>query len=201
MRRRPSWLVALVAICALGCPNIASADAGIPMLAYLWPGFWVALPLVILIETVVATRVLNESWRRALKLSGIANLASTLLGIPMTWLLLLVVQGLTLRLSGVGGRGSHIPRWLDLLLLPVMAPLGVPLHPADDAAWHVVASAIWLCGMFFLASVWLEARVVSWRSGISQVDARRWSWRANAASYGIIEAILLALLLWSVVAR
>jgi hypothetical protein len=182
----------------LAMPSVGRADAGLPMIALLWPASWVLLLPIILVEAHVAKRVLALQRGTALRMSAKANLVSTLAGIPLTWLVLFLLEVLALS-SGIAGDGRTRPSPLVAsLLLPLMAPMGVRMFPSEDQDWDPVAAAMWLCAMFFLVSVWLEARVVAWRSGISIVDARRWSWRANLASYGIMEAVLIGVLVWVV---
>ena len=74
------------------CP--AAADVGMPMIVLVWPGAWVLFLPVVALQSVVAHRLLKLSAGRALRVSFVANLVSTLAGIPVTWLLLLMLQWL-----------------------------------------------------------------------------------------------------------
>ena len=97
VRRRASRKLLLVTALFVGLhllPSSASADIGLPMLFVVWPPLVLLLLPVIAIEASCAHRVLGLDWRRALSVSGRANLISTLLGVPLAWLLI-VLLGLT----------------------------------------------------------------------------------------------------------
>src|SRR5580698_6792977 len=64
------------------------ADAGVPMLFVTWPGMLVALIPVIVIEAWIMKRRLKLAVGEALRLTGIANAASAIVGIPLAWLAL-----------------------------------------------------------------------------------------------------------------
>jgi hypothetical protein len=70
----------------------AHADMGVPMLAVVWPLSWLLLIPVIAIEAVVAYRLLGNDWRKSFKISAIANLVSTLVGIPLVWVIWLLFE-------------------------------------------------------------------------------------------------------------
>lgn len=168
------------------------------MIVLVWPGFWLLLVPIILIEALVAQRVLKVPWRPALRLSAKANLISTLAGIPATWLALLAVQmlatGVLVLGSNIWGLGNE-PPWVLVLLAPVTAAWIGP-----DQSWEVAAAAMWLCGAFFLISVWLERWVLKRNSDLSSIAIRRWSWEANILTYSMIEILLGGLLVWTLVA-
>jgi hypothetical protein len=87
-------VAAAVLIGIIALPSPAAADVGMPMIVLVWPGAWVLFLPVVALESVVANRLLKLSAGRALRVSFVANLVSTLAGIPVTWLLLLMLQWL-----------------------------------------------------------------------------------------------------------
>lgn len=89
-RRPVSACRAVALLCAIAIPS--QADAGIPMLAIAWPGMFLALIPVVLIEAWVLKPRLCLSMRRALKLASVANLASTVVGVPIAWRVYLALQ-------------------------------------------------------------------------------------------------------------
>ncbi len=92
MRRRDiARAGAALAVVAL-FPTPVSADAGVPMLWLVWPAAWMMLVPIIALEAVVARRVLTTGWAESLKVSTVANVVSTLAGIPLTWLALLLIE-------------------------------------------------------------------------------------------------------------
>jgi hypothetical protein len=183
------------ALLALGAPTHAEANAGIPMIVLLWPGFFILFLPIVLLEGQVARRLFDIPWRDAIWLSGRANLYSTLAGIPGAWLALLLIEFLVGGLASFAVQGDAKP-WLNYLLMPFMAPWVVVWREEDS--WVVPAAAMWLCVAFFFVSVWLERRVLARRPSLPRQQVRRWSWEANILSYGTIELLLAALLVWSV---
>jgi hypothetical protein len=74
------WLVGGV---LLLWPSTALANPIIPPVAIIWPVAWLALVPVVLVETAVACRVLGWTCGRALRMATVANLFSTLVGVPV----------------------------------------------------------------------------------------------------------------------
>src|SRR5881628_2086955 len=100
----------------------AWADAGVPMLVLVWPASWVLLIPIIFVEAEIARSMLVLPYGRAFEVAGLANLASTFLGIPLTWGALVLVEILT----GLIAWGLH--------------PLGVatPGEASSSAWWDSV---------------------------------------------------------------
>jgi hypothetical protein len=111
-------------------PRTAHADAGVPMIAVLWPWAWAAFIPVCLIETLVAKRLLSLPLLQCARLSVVANAWSTLVGIPLTWLALFLVEmggGLGLWVSGA----EPGPVWTA-----VLSPIGAPWLGPQARPWH-----------------------------------------------------------------
>lgn len=166
--------------CLLAIPSAGYADIGLPMLFYVLPASWVLLPLVIVVEAVIAVRLLRTGWKMALCVAAAANLLSTLLGVPLTWVVLVVPEALLF--DGAAGLDTF---WQRLYAVTVQAPWLIPYE--SDLYWLVPAAAMSLCVPFFLISVWIE-RLVALRMLPDQqpADVRRWAWAANGATYGVI---------------
>jgi hypothetical protein len=148
-----------------------------------WPASWVVFVPVVLVEAVVAQRVLGLPMRDAIKLSLVANAWSTLAGIPITWAVLTVLEmcaGLILaRVAGGPGSAAN----------PLMVLLCAPWLPPVKASWILPAAGATLCVPFFFASVWIEARSAGRR--VPAAKAMGWARRANAATYGFFLVLLL----------
>lgn len=191
-----SWRRALlVATVVLATPALAEADAGVPMIVLVWPGFWLLLLPIVVLEGSVARRVFQMPWKGALKLSAEANLVSTLVGIPLTWLVLFIVEMLAAGGTWVGFQAagvSELPKWAEYMLMLLSAP-----WVGGEEPWIVPAAAIWLSVFFFLTSVWIERRVVARRTSLPATQVRTWSWQANILSYIVIEVLMLGLLAWT----
>jgi hypothetical protein len=190
-----SFLAIYAGVCVCLVPSVASADAGIPMLVLVWPGAWLALLPVVLVEALVARRLLRLRFGRSLRVALVANLVSTGVGIPVTWLGLVLVE----MLGALGIAGTTVfatdfesDRWFQLAFFPFMAAW-LP----DSAPWMVVAAAIVLCVPFYFVSVWLEFLVARrFLPEFERVQVKRWSRIANAVSYGLIVLGLLGYMLY-----
>ena len=68
----------------------AYANVGLPMIALTLPGMLMALIPVIFIEANVYSQKLSIPYSKSLKLASISNLLSTLIGMPVTWGILLI---------------------------------------------------------------------------------------------------------------
>lgn len=184
----------VVAALSVLAPTAARADAGVPMLALLWPASWIAFIPVVIIEAWIARRIIGLTWKPAVIRSSIANATSTLIGIPLTWGALLVVE---LVLSG-GGRAfgiDTIPQKLFAAI--VQAPWLIPYE--EDLNWLVPTAAIVLLVPFFFASVFIERWAFDRKKQLEKSLVQLWSWKANLATYGIILFLLLCTLAYSIV--
>jgi hypothetical protein len=152
----------------------ALANVGLPILAVTWPGAWLLLVPVVLVEALVARWVLASSWRQSLKLAAWANVASTLLAVPLSWLLpflpILLIGGLA---------RSSLPSQLQAWLLILGSPFWLP-PMADSQTWLIPLAAAFLCLPAYAASVWIERLVGSYvLRPIPTASMQRWAWIAN----------------------
>src|SRR5437899_357804 len=88
---KPPRILSLIALLLL-LASPAHADAGVPMLLVIWPASWVLLLLIIPLEAAVGVRAPGGSFRHRLKMAAAANLVSTVVGIPLTWGVLVALQ-------------------------------------------------------------------------------------------------------------
>jgi hypothetical protein len=176
------------------------ANADIPMLILALPGMVLALPIVIGVEAAVLRRDLNVSRRVALRVSSLANAASTLVGVPLTWAALLALE------MFVGVAYSRLlpdsgePHTLvgKALLLVLQAPWIGPSE--SDAHWMLPAACLVLLVPFFGAS-YVTERIVALRilrtqdpTLIGQSVAR-----ANVLTYSGFAIVVTAWLLRNLV--
>ncbi|WP_201496526.1 hypothetical protein [Rubrivivax sp. A210] len=178
-----SFLLVLVSV-----PSLAWANAGIPMLALVWPAQWLAFFPVVAFEALYIARTLSIPFRQQLKPLAQANLLSTLVGIPLAWAALLVVEfavaGLAVTALPENVAESNLVR---VLTFPFTAPW------IGGSSEHEVRLAfIVLMFPFCAVSAYVEAKFL--KRHFSALDAER-SRRAiimsNVLSYLFLAAITL----------
>lgn len=184
LARWPCWHCLPVFAVLTLWPSSAMANVGLPMLFVVWPSAWVLFAPVCVVEAMVAKRMLSLPTAQCARLALRANAWSTLAGIPLTWLALVLVEvaasfGLSIAEvdPGIGRR----------LLAPVFAPW---LWPTDQS-WHLFAAAAFLCIPFMLVSM----RVERWSAEkqLPRDEAQRWAQRANLVTYVPIIAVLVGM--------
>jgi hypothetical protein len=167
-------------------PGQTWANAGYPMILAIWPTAFSLLLPIVLIEALAARRVFKGSFLQGLKLSAAANLASTILGIPLTWYLLALVENRLLSWFPPSTSEST-----SILSVTIGSPWLMPMDLERDLPWMVPAAGLSLCVPFFFVSVVIEglaARLIL-RSSPPR-NAWRWAWIANSLSYLLLVACL-----------
>ncbi|WP_020413070.1 hypothetical protein [Microbulbifer variabilis] len=140
----------LLAFLALLAPGIAYANAGVPMLFLAMPAFLVSLVPIIAIETLYISKGMRLPLAQSLKTVSISNVASTIIGIPLTWFLLVLVQLVT----GGGGAYGIDSLMGKILAVTWQAPWLIPYE--EDLNWMIPAAGLILLIPFFFASWWSE---------------------------------------------
>jgi hypothetical protein len=167
---------------------MAFADAGVPMLALIIPGFAVSIIPIIIIEYFYLKRKLALTAAHARTASITSNLVSTLIGIPLTWLILVVIQMFT-----GGGRAYGIDTLIGrIIAVTWQAPWLIPYE--SDLGWMIPAAGIVLLVPFFFVSCWIEY-IIS-RRVLRESDAKAVKIAvrgANLLTYGLMS---LCLFIW-----
>jgi len=167
------------------------ANAGVPMIFIQWPLMLVALVPIIAVEAWLIRRWTPVSSREALIGVAKANLLSTLIGVPLAWLVMLVIELAVLAPVPMLSERFHLefqgPVWgvLEFLLsVAWLAPYEGNLH------WMVPAAVGLLLVPCFYASVVIErwACLRTWRT-VDPTAVRRGVFRANFASYLLLFAL------------
>lgn len=168
----------------------AHADIGVPMIFITLPSMLVALLPVIQVEAFVLGRKLGVAHRTVIKAVSIANIVSTIIGIPVTWFLLVLVEMFT---GGGGAYGIETTKQ-RFLAVTWQAPWLIPYE--HDLDWMIPAATLFLLIPFFFASWLIEERIV--RAFLKESDPRsvkRGMFAANGASYLLLGLITLCWLL------
>ena len=157
----------LFGLAALFAATPAAANAGLPMLAVVLPELLLLLIPTIVIEAQILISWLGLRHGRAFAMSTLANLASTLVGVPLTWMLLRQIEIVTL--------GDELVPIDSLWDAVVVGVLQAPWVPDSGRLTVMVVTLAWLMLVFFAISCLFEWAVI-----------RGWLWRARTASaFGI----------------
>lgn len=163
-------------------PLPANANAGLPMIIIFWPLLCLLFIPIIFIEYGVMkrrTHALSPSpplfWPLV-----VANLFSALIGIPLTWVVLVALE--------IGGALLFSQWGLDLnnvgsYIWPLTAPW---LYPNTlQHQWMIVAALLILLIPFYFISAWTEGRILAWmtKNKGDKPLIRKAAWRANLYSY------------------
>lgn len=174
-------------------PAVASANAGVPMILITFPLMAIALVPIALIESAIVSARLGQSFGASLKVVGLANALSTLVGLPVTWLTLVAAQLLT---GGSGAYGIESIR-SKFLAVTWQAPWLIPYEA--HLYWMVPAACLTLLIPFFLASYQIEYRVVArLMRGNTKAAVARAMFRANLVSYSLLFLADIAWLTYAV---
>jgi hypothetical protein len=174
----------LVFLVLLIFPTLALANVGLPMLAVAWPLSAPAFIPVVIIESWVVRRALGISWSSATTQMLKANFISTLVGIPLAWVISVAAEfSLAILIVNTTDSRSYPPPGLGevgnvILTAPWLGPIN------QGANWILPLAMIVLLVPFFLVSFWIEAWYVG-RHLCPETpnQARLAIWKANAYSY------------------
>ena len=171
----------LFGVMLLSMPGLAQANAGLPMLLLIMPAFAIALLPIILVESLYISRRLALSLVLTAKIATVANLVSTVAGIPLTWLILVVAQIAT------GGGSAYGVDTLAGKILAVtwQAPWLIPYENEMD--WMIPVASIVLLVPFFFVSWWVEYRVTrKMLKNAASATLKSTICRANLISYCLL---------------
>ena len=155
----PSWVVSDIkktyplfyiglTVFLLAYSQHVSANAGVPMIFLAMPALLISIVPIILIEALYISRSLSFSLKKAAKTSVYSNIGSTLVGVPLTWGVLVLVQ----MIAG-GGSAYGLETTQDkILAVTLQAAWLIPYE--SEMHWMIPAAGLILIVPFFLAS-WL----------------------------------------------
>jgi hypothetical protein len=178
-------------------PSTAQANIGLPMLVYIMPASWILFFPIVVIEGWVARSILGIAWKSALLRSALANAASTLVGVPLIWAILVVIEMLTgfgvNPVATLAGRSFGMDSFFAKLLSVAFAAPWLPpsKHYMD---WMIPVAGIILIFPFFFASVFIERWIFAMKSDMQKPLVRLWSWKGNIITYGRILCSLIIVL-------
>ena len=175
MRRALSVMLMVIATAAM--PTLAYANIGLPMIALVLPPAWSLLVPIVFLEAAIGSLRFGIPFGRALKAQAVANTFSTVIGLPLAWSVLAILE-----LSCCGtALGLQTPLH-RIYAFTIQSPW---LIPYEGEFWWMIpaASAVFvplLCGV----SIVLEYPIVTRLVGPEfAVNGWRWVVRANILSY------------------
>lgn len=167
------------------------ADIGVPMIfpQVILMGF--ALLPVVLIETIVVRKRIMMPFSTALKHVGMANLCTTIIGVPLAWGVMLILDLVCTHGGEAWGINTPVQK---LAAVTLQAAWLVPYE--DELHWMIPAAATVLLIPCFLVSVLIERWILIrlWK-GQDRVAVRSAVLQANAWSYLLLA---IAGVLWTV---
>lgn len=170
----------------------ASANAGIPMIIIVEPLLWLTFIPIVLIESVIYVKTIQGlSFKKIIIPTVLANVFSTIIGIPVTWLGLFGIEAV---LSG-GSEFNVIEPFKSILNVTVNAPWMLP----DPTLLEAIIAMIVLFIPFFFISVWSERFILA--KMLKKIDKEtiyKSAFKAHIGSYAFLGLAMLLqiLILW-----
>ena len=157
---------------------------GLHMVFLSWPGMGLALLPAILIETLFLARRLTLRVAQVMPAVSVSNMLSTGIGIPITWLVLTLVQFTT------GGGYAYGLDSLSAKFLAVtwQAPWLLPYEP--ELYWMIPGSMLTLLVPYFFMTWAVEYRVMKRRLLIDRALLVRAVGLANLLTYSMLMLLV-----------
>jgi hypothetical protein len=182
---------------------ILLADAGLPMIALTFPAMLILLMPVVLVEAFLYKRWLGIKTRKAFSYSVWSNIASLILGIPVAWMVMLLLE-----FSFFQVFESQVERYGDSpLAKAVFLLVGSAWIGPTGTPWVIAAACLILLIPFFFASYGVEytvVRLMMRNDDVSEaelLDVRIAVRNANLATYTAMFAGTSVWLVWSYLHR
>jgi hypothetical protein len=170
------------------------ANAGVPMLFVMYPTMLISLIPIILIESVIFLNHLDVSFYEVIKASLVANLFSTIIGVPLTWALLLIFQMITGGSSGYGLTTFSKKLYSVTFQAPWLIPYNKNLY------WMIPSAALFLLIPFFFVSWFSEYYLVKYFFvEINSLKLNNMVFFSNLVTYSLLSFLTLCLLIYRVV--
>lgn len=190
MIQREALKSVVAALLVILWPMQALANIGLPMVAIYLPPAWLGLIPIIALEAALGVWRFGVPPRAAFIAQAAANCFSTLVGLPLAWMLLALIE---LFFFGTAiGLNTPLRR---VYAVTVQAPWLIPYE--RDLWWMIPASVTVLTVPFCAMSVLLEYPVVRRLvRDLPQRTVRSWVVRANVVSYASLLLVLVTASIW-----
>ena len=179
------------------------ADAGIPMIALTLPLMLILLIPVVVIEAILCKRWLKLTNWEAMNSNAVANLVSTIFGVPLAWAIMLGLQFAAI--ASVDRRTNLLNSNSPLATAVVFLLHSAWIGPAEgNNAWWIPAATLVLLVPFFFVSYGIEYFVMAYMIGMPAGGPENLAYsrvrgavrNANLVTYG---AMFLATSIWLIV--
>jgi len=167
------------------------ADAGIPMIALTLPLMVMLLIPVVVIEGLLCKRWLGLTNWEAMKSNAVANLVSTIVGVPLAWAIMLGLEFTAI--ASVDQKTSVLDSSRPLATVIAFLLHSAWIGPVEgNNAWWIPAATLVLLVPFFFVSYGLEYLVMAYMIGMPSGGPEnlayprvKWAVRnANLVTYG-----------------
>ena len=184
--KRIGFYILLISI-TLPIETLANAVA--PALFLTMPLMIIGLIPIIGIESYIINKKLDISFENSVNSSIAANIVSTIIGIPFTWIILALVQVLTIGTSETPVE-TFFQKFLEITLRsPLMTP------PYGDE-WMIFAALLFLLIPFFFVSWKIEYFIIRIMNvELEKNEASSACFRANVVTYSLIALFDILLLI------
>lgn len=178
----------LLGIAAVLMPVSAWANVGVPMVALTLPVSVVALIPIIIIEAYIFNRG-GFAFKWALKWNAIANIITTFIGIPLTWVILVALEMVVVG-GGCQESVSTLPQKIYGVVTraPWLCPFESELH------WMVPTAYLILLVPFFFISWKVESWVIRKRNkSLDQTLINKLCLRGNVVTYALLALVPISM--------
>ncbi|OGF44915.1 MAG: hypothetical protein A2452_03650 [Candidatus Firestonebacteria bacterium RIFOXYC2_FULL_39_67] len=188
-KKRNYYLFAFSVLLLLLYPSFAHADVGVPMIFLTLPAMIIALIPIIIIEAFIFTKMLKVDFKTAYLPSTVANAVSTIIGIPLSWALMLAFEILF-----DGGKAyGLLTIGKKVIAVTLQSAWLVPYE--GDLWWMApIAAAVGLIPSYFI-SVFIENWIVkTYFKDKDKKDIKKAVIKANLVTYGILLLVCAGIL-------
>lgn len=166
------------------------------MLFFTFPAMVALLVPIILLEAFLCKRLLNVGWWASIKANAASNVASTVVGVPAAWGVMLILEFASAEtLPRIPAVERNLEAWNSPLARVVATVFSAAWLAPDDKNlyWMVPLAALVLLVPTYFLSVWIESYIVEQLLFVSQEDqtaaevrTRKAVRDANRISYGFL---------------
>lgn len=141
------------------------ADVMLPFIVWGYPAMVALLLPVILVEFLYLRRCVKCGWWKLLRATGQANAASTLVGVPIVWIILMLCDipieaaiDASPWLQPLATTNAHTSPLSQIVYSVLYAPFG--LMEVNSPHWVFPLMVLVLFVPFYFLSVWIESGVM-----------------------------------------